>query len=168
MWVMRLILIIGLIGQLLWAQGSIALAPPCQSPPRAAVVQAPPPSTAGMCCRSRAAEAPATAKGCCGGRGDAARPAPSERPEPPAACARAAETSAGCDPANCCKRVPPPRPRPVDRIPAPEKRPTVLMPALAPASPVILVNAAVGGAIRPAAVSGSNNARRATLCVWRN
>ena len=168
MWLMRLTLIFGLIGQLLWAQGSLAPRPACMKQREAAPAEESRQVALEPCCRQRQSS-PESGQGCCPGRLAAATKREPEPPASPAPARCSAEVSTGgCDPANCCKRVPPRRPRPVDRIPAPQKQPMALMPAIAPASPLIAPAPVVHRGIRDAASSVSNKDRRATLCVWRN
>jgi hypothetical protein len=168
MWLVRLTLILGLIGQLLWAQGSLTPRPPClkQLEPASAAENgrdAPEPRCRGRLPRQE------EGRRCCPGRIAAARKRASAPQAAQVPARSAAETSAGgCDPANCCKRVPPRRPRPVDRIPAPQKQPMALMPALAPAPPSIAPAPVVHPGLRDKAWSVSNHARRAALCIWRN
>lgn len=162
MWLMRLTLIFGLIGQLLWAQGSLTPRPPCMKQQEPVSAEDSGHVALEPCCRQRQS-VQGSGHGCCAGRMAAAT-----RKEPEPARCSAEATSGGCDPANCCKRVPPRPPRPVDRIPAPQKQPMTLMPAIAPAPPLIAPAPVVHRGFREAAPSGSNNTRRAALCVWRN
>ena len=81
MWLVRLTLVFGLIGQLLWAQGSLTPRPPCMrqletTPAEDSRQIAPKP-----CCHERpSGQEKAKAHQCCAGRVAASAPKESSRP----------------------------------------------------------------------------------------
>jgi hypothetical protein len=155
MWLIRLILVFGLIGQLLWAQGSLAPRPSCPHRARAMQANVRPVGEEGKgCCRSAPREAERRAS--CAGRGTRHEYAPS----PP--------SSAGCKVTNCCRHRAPRPPRPVDRIAPPQKRPdAALCEAVQSFSTTTMPPASPRPRMRTVPITSQRH-RLASLCVWRN
>lgn len=187
MYLIRLILIAGLVGQLLWAQGTLLPTATCPlpgAPAAPAVAQqdaAPRPiQNSGGCCRGAAtSDQPGAKKRCCKSRRSTdSRPSDSEPVAPRPAeslpnshssslCSRA--STGTCDRSDCCRRSFAPPRRPVDRIPSAMKR--FQIPPAVPVARAALVVPRLelktfkrfAGVMQPA-----ERNLRAELCVWLN
>jgi hypothetical protein len=155
MWLMRLTLIFGLIGQLLWAQGNLTLRPPCPRPEPAVEIDRRP---AGECAKRCCQNVPGKPdKRRCPRRGQAG-----------AAYSPREEVAARCDVTNCCRHRMPRPPRPVDRIAPPQKRPDVALSVAAHQGAIATIPPAPARPRMQAIPLASQRNRLAALCVWRN
>ncbi|MDY7109248.1 MAG: hypothetical protein SYC29_11495 [Planctomycetota bacterium] len=155
MWLMRVILVFGLVAQLLWARGGLAPSPPC--PHRQPAIGAGPrPADEGgrRCCRP-ASDGPAR-RGCCGGRPAKTEKTPSR------------DASGDCDVTNCCQHRVPRPPRPVDRIAPPQKRPDAALSVAIQSPSMTMTPPAPARPWMRAVPIASHRNRLASLCVWRN
>ena len=178
MHLLRLILIAGLVGQLLWAQGTLLPQQPCSL--AVAEVTDRPASKAdspqGGCCRkSKPMRSEANVASC--GKSPKPEPTPARRcapPDPPSGCPGPESVAAGefpdgnlpCGRIGCCRRNILPQRRPVDRVPAGEKRPKIPPAIIARSVEITSYRPVVPQATRVNSAQPPCRTRQAMLCVW--